>query len=165
MFGCGNLCKLLQRALLRDKFRHCVVELPWSFDGLFNQNRWCFRDLCMDQVTWRLRGTSNDATSKLRTANIFFNRHDVRRFILEDVDFGLSVNARELGRLRDEHVNLTGIDFVECAFPPVAQWGLFLGALFPTLCQLYDVSFERCSLDERELRQAFPAIGFTCKCL
>lgn len=162
MFGCGNLCKLLKNAL--EKFPHCFVELPWSFNGLFTTN-WCLRKFYMHQVAWRLRGGPTDFNAGMQvpavhTATRFFNRHDVRRFVLEDIDFGLSSNAQELARFQDAHVNLRYVDFVNCAFPPVAQWGLLLGALFPTLCQLYDVSFESCSVDERELRQAFPTVEF-----
>lgn len=149
----GNLCQFFRAHL--PKFRHCLVEVPWTLDGYMNRH-WCYANFSFPLVAgWRLRGGRNDHTWKVRPSSAFFAPDCVRCLVLEGISFQDTNNARELANLRESHTALREVLFVNCVFPAVLLWDLYFGR---DVFDSWRVAFHKCQ--SVDFRQVYSDIKF-----
>jgi len=131
-----------------------MVELPWSFSGYLTQF-WCFREEGDMPTAWRLRGSS-DERGTIMAASRCFASHTVELLDLEDINFDVPRNARELCQLGQWHQALLVVHFVNCKFPLVKHWPQVFGPGSRSMFDNYRVLLTGCNLELADLHQLFP---------
>lgn len=158
----GALCNLLRTNL--PSLAHCVLELPWSFDGTVSQDWCCYMfdpGLARNwPTTWRLRDSTRNPAGKTMTAFACVCIEEVEHLILQEVDFREAANAEVFAKIEASGgvsiQNVKRLTCVSCSFPPPQAWPEHFGFAWRYRLPTYELLLADCNVSAADLKLVFP---------
>jgi hypothetical protein len=158
----GALCDLLRTNM--PALAHCVLELPWSFDGTVSQDWCCYMfDPGVARnwpTTWRLRDSTQNPAGKTMTAFACVCIEEVDQLILQEVDFREPANAQVFARIEASGgvgiQNVRRLTCVNCFFPPPRVWPEHFGFAWRYILPAYELFLADCNVSTADVKAVFP---------